>query len=312
MNTRGEPVFDENVYKYYASNRWKFLEEINGVESAGFMIRSPVAVVSCTLAYLGFVCLIGPWMMHNRKPYELKNIIRLYNLAMVIVSAILLKRVYGAVESLGTLVDCNKTFTMADQSGTKVYQMANFILMVRISEYFDTIFFTLRKKPNQVTFLHVFHHTFVPLYAYWILRTAPLRFNVYIILINSFIHVLMYSYYFLATFQQARGESLQPTNEKPSGLMMIVNKLLMFKKYMTQLQIMQFVSLGLYTIWAASQPNMCNVPKTYIVANFLLAFGFLSLFLHFYLNVYKSAGKTTTTTLRTTAASGTRVKDRSD
>lgn len=69
--------------------------------------------------------------------------------------------------------------------------------------------------------------------------------------------------------------------------MTIVNKLLMFKKYMTQLQILQFVSLGLYTIWAALQPNRCNIPWTYILANFLLAFGFLSLFLHFYFNVYK-------------------------
>lgn len=298
MGARSEPIFDENVYKYYASNKWKFLEEINPAESPGFMIRSPVAVVGCTIAYLAFVCFLGPLMMRNRKPFELKNVIRLYNLVMVLLAAILLKRTYtDSVQSMGTMLDCSKTFALNDQSGTKIYQMADFILLVRISEYFDTIFFTLRKKQNQVTFLHVFHHTFVPLYAYWILRTAPLRFNVYIILINSFVHVLMYFYYFLATFQQPRD-----SQTKPSPLMMVVNKLLMFKKYMTQLQILQFISLGLYTIWAALQPNMCNIPSTYILANFLLAFGFLSLFLHFYLSAYRNAAK----------VKGAGVKTRSD
>jgi hypothetical protein len=282
MNTK--LVFNESIYNYHASNRWRFLEELDPADSPGYMIRSPHVILACTISYLAFVCFIGPLIMRNRRPFELKNLIRLYNLVMVILAAVLLTKVYESFGSLGTLLDCRKTFNMTDQSGTKMYQIADFILMVRIGEYFDTIFFTLRKKQNQVTFLHVFHHAFVPIYAYWILRTAPLRFNTYIIMINSFVHVLMYSYYFLATFQQPRD-----SKEKPNFIMFMINKLLMFKRYMTQLQILQFISLAAYSIWAALQPNMCNVPGTYILANFLLAFGFLSLFLHFYLRAYRSA-----------------------
>ena len=34
--------------------------------------------------------------------------------------------------------------------------------MSRFLDMLDTVFFVLRKKNNQVTFLHVYHHTAVP------------------------------------------------------------------------------------------------------------------------------------------------------
>lgn len=276
-------IFNLTTYQENEANRWKFLDEIepDAAGQLGFLLKSPIPVLTLTGSYIMFVCFIGPFIMRNREPFQLKNPIRIYNLLMVFLAGVLLSKLYASVDSFSAMFDCSKAFSFNDQSGTKVYQMGNFILMVRVSEYMDTIFFTLRKKQNQVTFLHVFHHSFVPLYAYWILRTAPLRFNVYIILINSAIHVLMYFYYFLATFQQTKKEG------NPGIVMMIVNKLLMFKKYMTQLQILQFVSLAFYVLWAMLQPDQCGIPRTYIIANFLLATGFLGLFLHFYMRAYK-------------------------
>lgn len=285
-----QATFNLTTYQANVANRWKFLEKIEPDEAPGigFLLLSPIPVLVLSLAYILFVRIIGPALMSNREAFQLKILIRLYNLVMVLLAAYLFHGMYDSVGSFGNLIDCQKTFTFADQSANKTYHMGHTVILVRISEYLDTIFFTLRKKQNQVTFLHVFHHVFVPIYAYWVLRTAPLRFNVYILLVNSLIHILMYFYYFLATFQPPRDGKQQV--EKTSFLMMIVTKLLMFKKYMTQLQILQFISLGIYTIWAALQPNRCNVPWTYIIANFLLAFGFLSLFLHFYINVYKTGG----------------------
>lgn len=280
-------IYNLTTFQANEANRWKFLDEIDSGDAngnVGFFLESPKPILALTVSYILFVTLIGPAYMRNREPFQLKNVIRFYNLAMVFLAAYLYRGLYGAIESWGNFVDCQRVFNFADNSGSKIYQMSNLILLVRLSEYLDTIFFTLRKKQNQVTFLHVFHHVFVPIYAYWVLRTAPTRFNTYILFINSLIHVLMYFYYFLATFQQPRDAKPQ----KQSFLMLIVTKLLMFKKYMTQLQILQFVSLGFYTIWAAVQPNKCNVPWTYLISNFLLAFGFLSLFLHFYINVYKA------------------------
>lgn len=290
---KSELTFNQTVYKLNELNRWKFLDDLGPQADAGFLINSPGPVLCLTTTYILFVCFIGPFLMKYREPFQLKNIIRLYNLIMVLLAGVLFIDISEAIGSFDSMFDCKKTFSMNDNSSTKIYQMANFIIAVRLSEYMDTIFFILRKKQSQVTFLHVFHHAFVPMYAYWILRTAPLRFNLYIIIINSFIHVLMYFYYFLATFQVPR----DPTGKKPklSFTMKVVQKLLMFKKYMTQLQILQFVSLAGYSVWAALQPNTCGIPKTYIVANMLLAFGFLGLFVHFYLNVYKVGARAATT-----------------
>lgn len=284
--------FNQTIFEENEANRWKFLEELDpDLSPLGILLMSPMPVLILTSSYILFVCFIGPFLMRNREPFQLKSLIRAYNLLMVFIAGLLVVRMYQAVDSLSTMTDCSKTFSFLDDSATKTYRMANFIMMVRLTEYFDTIFFTLRKKQNQVTFLHVFHHAFVPMYAYWVLRTAPVRFNVFIIIINSFIHVLMYFYYYIATFQQPRDTSIDGNRKKPkqSFMMLIITKLLMFKKYMTQMQILQFVLLGLYAIWAGLQPNHCNIPWTYIIANLLLALGFLSLFLHFYIRSYNSA-----------------------
>lgn len=283
MASQYDLVFNQTIYKANELNRWKFLEGIQPTEAPGFLLTSPIPVFCLTGAYILFVCLIGPIWMRNREPFQLKNVIRFYNLLMVVMALVLFRQLLDSVVSFEHMFTCNKLFDLSDESGTKVYKLGNFILAVRLSEYLDTIFFTLRKKQNQITFLHVFHHAFVPIYAYWVLRTAPVRFNVYIILINSLIHILMYFYYFLATFQQPRN-----SQQKLSFAMQVVSKLLLFKKYMTQLQILQFVSLGFYTVYVALQPNKCNVPWTYIASNFFLAFGFLALFVHFYLNIYKA------------------------
>lgn len=35
--------------------------------------------------------------------------------------------------------------------------------MCKITELLDTVFFVLRKKQNQISFLHVYHHTLMPI-----------------------------------------------------------------------------------------------------------------------------------------------------
>lgn len=289
-------VFNSSTYQQNELVKWKFLEEIEPSqdedEDVGFLLRSPLPVTLLTVAYILFVHIIGPILMQNREPFQLKSLIRFYNLLMVFTAGLLLVNIYDAVGSLSAMVDCDKIFTFSDDSGTKVYRLANLILAVRLSEYLDTIFFTLRKKQNQVTFLHVFHHAFVPMYAFWVLRTAPLRYNVFIILINSFIHVLMYFYYFLATFQQPQDSSGTRKESDPGIIMAIITQLLKFKKYMTQLQILQFVALAVYSFIPILQENRCGVPGRYVIANLSLAGGFLGLFLHFYITIYRGTRST--------------------
>lgn len=70
--------------------------------------------------------------------------------------------------------------------------------IAKITELLDTIFFVLRKKDNQVTFLHLYHHTVMPMISWGCVKYYPGGHGTFIGVINSFVHIVMYFYYMLA------------------------------------------------------------------------------------------------------------------
>lgn len=90
----------------------------------------------------------------------------------------------------------------------------------KITELADTIIFVLRKKQNQVTFLHVYHH-FIMVWNSWaFLKYEPGYWMVFLGAVNSFVHTIMYAYYGLSAY--------------PS-----LHKYLWWKKYITSLQLVR-------------------------------------------------------------------------
>lgn len=45
--------------------------------------------------------------------------------------------------------------------------------LAKISELLDTVFFTLRKKDNQISFLHLYHHTVMPMISWGATKYFP-------------------------------------------------------------------------------------------------------------------------------------------
>lgn len=90
--------------------------------------------------------------------------------------------------------------------------------LAKLTELLDTVFFVLRKKDKQITFLHLYHHTVMPMISWGCTKYYPGGHGTFIGVINSFVHIIMYSYYLLA----ALGPQYQ--------------KYLWWKKYITNIQ----------------------------------------------------------------------------
>lgn len=80
----------------------------------------------------------------------------------------------------------------------------------------------LRKKQNQVSFLHVYHHTITALFSWCYLKWLPGEQGLIIGFLNSLVHVFMYTYYMIA----AMGPKYR--------------KYLWWKKYITKIQLVNF------------------------------------------------------------------------
>ncbi|KAI8428766.1 hypothetical protein MSG28_007447, partial [Choristoneura fumiferana] len=142
----------------------------------------------------------------------------------------------------------------------------HYYLMAKVSELLDTVFFVLRKKKTQITFLHVYHHTLMVAATWGMLKYNPTYVIILIGTINSFVHILMYAYYGLSAF--------------PS-----LDKYLWWKKYLTAFQLIQF---GIMIVHAAVATAVSECTPSYILL-FTIFFNVLLmiyLFSDFYLKSY--------------------------
>lgn len=85
-------------------------------------------------------------------------------------------------------------------------------------------------------------------------------------IVNGIVHTIMYAYYILSTF-----DSVKPY--------------LWWKKYVTTIQLIQFIILGLHFAVAALTPN-CGYPKTLSLTGVAIAGMFFALFAVFYKETY--------------------------
>lgn len=140
--------------------------------------------------------------------------------------------------------------------------------MIKIVDLMDTVFFVLRKKQNQITFLHVYHHMSVVLLALLYVRFTFGEHVPVLVFLNSLVHVFMYGYYFLA----ALGPEMQ--------------KRLWWKRYITTMQLLQFCLLMLVMVCALAFD--CKVNKTTSVTTIVYVSYFLYLFGRFYKRTYNN------------------------
>jgi hypothetical protein len=143
------------------------------VESMPFMKGGPWTVLSVVGSYLLLVKLIGPWYMRNREPFDLRPFILIYNALMVGFNGL------GFLCGLWITSGIRKTWDCSpiDRSPTFINLLFIYFgwmyFASKFADLLDTAFFVLRKKNNQITLLHVFHHSVMPLIG----KCSPFTFH---------------------------------------------------------------------------------------------------------------------------------------
>ncbi|KAG6557711.1 hypothetical protein Mapa_000476 [Marchantia paleacea] len=158
----------------------------------------------------------------------------------------------------------------------KEVQMGHLLYIFYMSKYIefmDTVIMILKRNTRQITVLHVYHHASIS-FIWWIIAYhAPGGEAYFSAALNSGVHVLMYLYYLLA--------ATLGKNEKSR------RKYLWWGKYLTQLQMFQFVLNMIQAYYDLK--NNSPYPQFLIQILFYYMISLLALFGNFYVHKYVSA-----------------------
>ena len=142
--------------------------------------------------------------------------------------------------------------------------------LVKISDFIETIFFILRKKNSQVSFLHVYHNVMMAFIAYTTVKFAPGGHGLLLAIVNSYVHVIMYVYYLLASLKYDTTS---------------------WKKHITHVQFVQFVILLFHFGRPIFLGNYCKYPSFLHWYGFLQSLVMIYLFGKFYIRSYPKMKK---------------------
>ena len=163
----------------------------------GIRYSESVQTFAFWLSMVYVVVIFGiKYAMTNRKPFNIKLPLQLWNLWLALFSIVgslvtsvaLYREIskYGLVSSYTKCQDFFEGF-----SGLWTF----WFCMSKMAELGDTIFIVLRKRP--LIFLHWYHH--VATLNYGILSyNEKTAFNTWIVWLNFSVHAFMYTYYFLS------------------------------------------------------------------------------------------------------------------
>ncbi|XP_075887713.1 ELOVL fatty acid elongase 8a [Nelusetta ayraudi] len=236
------------------------------------LVYSPVPIICIFLCYLAVIWL-GPKIMARRQPLNLKAVLIVYNFLMVGLSAYMFYEFTASSWLARYSLLCQPVDYSSSSLAMRMARVCWWFYFSKVIELSDTVFFILRKKNSQLTFLHVYHHATM-IFNWW----AGVKYvaggqSFLIGLINSLVHVVMYLYYGLA--------ALGPH----------MSRYLWWKRYLTSLQLLQFITVTAHT--AYNLYDDCDFPDSMNVVVLAYSLSLIVLFSNFYYRSYvaKKQGK---------------------
>ncbi|GFT43133.1 elongation of very long chain fatty acids protein AAEL008004 [Nephila pilipes] len=232
------------------------------------LIESNYLPFLLSFMYVIFVKTVGPFLMKNRKPFDLRKVMILYNFLLVITYFVCvagLFYVFFTTDAISKVcypaeVKRNHYTYFAASAGWIIY-------LLKYIEFADTVFFVLRKKDHLITNLHVIHHAALPIIGWFLFRSEKSGFQFVPGVTNSIVHIVMYTYYGLA----AIGPEVQ--------------KYLWWKEHLTKFQMLQFIVI-IFFVLVLLPLSGCKATKNGIYIDIFFALVFLALFWNFYMKTY--------------------------
>uniref|UniRef100_A0A673B718 Elongation of very long chain fatty acids protein n=1 Tax=Sphaeramia orbicularis TaxID=375764 RepID=A0A673B718_9TELE len=217
-----------------------------------------------TVMYL-LIVWMGPKYMKHRQPYSCRGLLVLYNLGLTLLSFYMFYEV-----NTHALQDVLKK--IIGRVLNQIWKLTLCIINVlwwyyfsKLIEFMDTFFFILRKNNHQITVLHIYHHASMLNIWWFVMNWVPCGHSYFGASLNSFVHVVMYSYYGLSAIP-----SMRPY--------------LWWKKYITQLQLVQFFLTVSQTMCAVIWP--CGFPMGWLYFQISYMVTLIILFTNFYVQAY--------------------------
>jgi len=139
----------------------------------------------------------------------------------------------------------------------------------KIIDLLETVFFVLRKSYKQITTLHIYHHIMMFYANYWFIRYYGFGGQVATVgVLNTFVHTVMYLYYLISVmYPELKGS-------------------LWWKKYITKIQILQFIVLFLQPFHVLIFNPTCNYPRFLQYLQIVQATTMIYMFSNFYYHAY--------------------------
>ncbi|KAL4225491.1 hypothetical protein ACF0H5_016181 [Mactra antiquata] len=226
--------------------------------------------VMITTTYLT-VILGGQRLMKHQEAFQLNTVMMVYNFLLVLLNAYIFYELSITTWFNWSFSKVCMPVEKNTISSDRLARACWWFFFSKSIELIDTVFFMFRKKNNQISFLHLYHHFTMPLIWYVGVKYVPGGESYFSASINSGIHVLMYTYYLLS----AMGPQMQ--------------KYLWWKRYMTVMQLMQFWGILFHTSYAIYKD--CGYPNMYNWALIFYDFSHIALFSNFYYQTYSKKAK---------------------
>jgi hypothetical protein len=178
------------LYPFEWENKWQMTWQSDFCwESMGH------AVILC--GCYAVMCFGGRWIMKDRKPFDLRIPLALWNLFLATFSFI------GCIRTVPFLLNTiyqRGVYNSVCTPPTPHYGhgpvglWVTLFIFSKVPELVDTLFIVLRKKP--LIFLHWYHHITVLLFCWHAFATLTAS-GIYFVAMNYTVHAIMYFYYFL-------------------------------------------------------------------------------------------------------------------